>query len=458
MCQNCREVAGGDGPIWLMDPGLSWSRRRTYMSQRGSCVKFTMADKKFTEEVIKAHNAYRKTHQASDLEHSKDLSEHAQKWADHLVASNGFQHSDCMVKGERVGENIAMKWSSQPDNYTGQEVTDQWYSEVQQYQFGGEPSSNSAGHFTQVVWKDSKKVGVGKAQTADGKVIVVANYRPAGNMMGSYGKNVLPPKSGKITIPVSRDDSKPDSFSSRFGGSNPQGGSDAVSKSTKTRTIREGNVTRTIVEETITKADGSKVTTTKETTTTDGDSGITRSMGRLDVGGADRFDNRSSPSSASSSAGKPQRMSEFIDDCLKAHNDRRKKHGVGALKHAKDLSEYAQKWAEELASTNGFQHSPCTHKGGRIGENIACKWSSGGGDYTGEEVSEQWYSEISKHDFRCEPKSMGSGHFTQMVWKGTTELGVGKAKTSGGKVIVVANYRPAGNMVGTYTANVFAPK
>lgn len=78
-----------------------------------------MADKKFIEEVIKSHNGYRKTHQASDLEHSKDLSKHAQKWAEHLVAINGFQHSDCDVKGERVGENIAMKWSSQPNSYTG---------------------------------------------------------------------------------------------------------------------------------------------------------------------------------------------------------------------------------------------------------------------------------------------------------------------------------------------------
>lgn len=38
MCQNCREMAGRDGPVWLMEPGLSWSRRRTYLSQRGLCA------------------------------------------------------------------------------------------------------------------------------------------------------------------------------------------------------------------------------------------------------------------------------------------------------------------------------------------------------------------------------------------------------------------------------------
>jgi hypothetical protein len=51
-----------------------------------------------------------------------------------------------------------------------------------------------------------------------------------------------------------------------------------------------------------------------------------------------------------------------------------------------------------------------------------------------------------------------TGHFTQMVWKGSKEVGVGKAKTSGGKVIVVASYRPAGNMVGSFRENVAPPK
>lgn len=37
------------------------------------------------------------------------------------------------------------------------------------------------------------------------------------------------------------------------------------------------------------------------------------------------------------------------------------------------------------------------------------------------------------------------GHFTQVVWKDSTQLGVGMA-TDGKKVYVVGQYRPAGNM------------
>jgi len=52
-----------------------------------------------------------------------------------------------------------------------------------------------AGHFSQVVWKSSRQLGVGKAKTLDGRqVFVVCMYFPAGNYVGRYKENVLPPK------------------------------------------------------------------------------------------------------------------------------------------------------------------------------------------------------------------------------------------------------------------------
>lgn len=44
------------------------------------------------------------------------------------------------------------------------EVIESWYSEVSKYEYGSEPQTTGAGHFTQVVWKDSQNLGVGKAR------------------------------------------------------------------------------------------------------------------------------------------------------------------------------------------------------------------------------------------------------------------------------------------------------
>ena len=42
-----------------------------------------------------------------------------------------------------------------------------------------------------------------------------------------------------------------------------------------------------------------------------------------------------------------------------------------------------------------------------------------------------------------------------MIWRGSKEFGIGKAITKTGKVLVVAQFRPPGNVVGRYESNVF---
>ena len=91
-----------------------------------------------------------------------------------------------------------------------------------------------------------------------------------------------------------------------------------------------------------------------------------------------------SSSSSDSSPERGEKIKDFQENALKAHNDLRKKHGVPALKYSKDLSKFAQDWADSLAKSNAFQHSGCLLKNGdKLGENIASKWSSSGADYTG---------------------------------------------------------------------------
>jgi hypothetical protein len=48
----------------------------------------------------------------------------------------------------------------------------------------------STGHFTQVVWNSSTKLGMGLALSS-GKLYCVGQYSPAGNYEGQYKQNVL---------------------------------------------------------------------------------------------------------------------------------------------------------------------------------------------------------------------------------------------------------------------------
>ena len=51
----------------------------------------------------------------------------------------------------------------------------------------------------------------------------------------------------------------------------------------------------------------------------------------------------------------------------------------------------------------------------------------------------------------------GTGHFTQVVWKASTKLGIGKWTADDNCVYVCARYSPAGNMMGDFEANVKKP-
>lgn len=68
----------------------------------------------------------------------------------------------------------------------------------------------------------------------------------------------------------------------------------------------------------------------------------------------------------------------------------------------------------------------------QYGENIFCSWSSVANQakvtVNGRDPVEAWYSEISNHQFLKEPSTLKSGHFTQVVWRDSRELGVGFCK------------------------------
>lgn len=75
----------------------------------------------------------------------------------------------------------------------GEEATTMWYDEYKNYNFRRGGWQGGTGHFTQIVWKDSKELGMGRAKTGDGSLtFVVGRYRPAGNVINYMAENVFP--------------------------------------------------------------------------------------------------------------------------------------------------------------------------------------------------------------------------------------------------------------------------
>ncbi|GAB4092735.1 CAP domain-containing protein [Flaviaesturariibacter terrae] len=131
---------------------------------------------------------------------------------------------------------------------------------------------------------------------------------------------------------------------------------------------------------------------------------------------------------------------------LDVHNRVRAEVGTAPLAWSESLSAFAQAWAEEQAKRGcQMQHRPA---GGawtqQYGENIF--WGNGR-YFSAAEAAQSWYSE--KKDFTYGPVTAGnytrSGHYTQMLWSSTTEVGMGAARCPNGAWIIVANYSPRGN-------------
>lgn len=111
------------------------------------------------------------------------------------------------------------------------------------------------------------------------------------------------------------------------------------------------------------------------------------------------------------------------------------------LTWSKSLQNTAQIHANALARTNTFAHSSTKN-----GENLFA--SSGKSGYVS--ALNAWYGEKKNYNLssnQCKPSKI-CGHYTQIVWKNTKEVGCAQAKSASWGTIIVCQYSPAGNYRG----------
>jgi uncharacterized protein YkwD len=125
----------------------------------------------FVQELLAAHNRYRAEVGVPFLQWSDSLAAKAQQWADHLAATGAFDHSG-------AGENLA-RATTGAKSLTG--FVDMWGDEEKPFFNAGD--LGAAGHYTQVVWRNTTEVGCGLA-SANGNDTLVCQYNPPGNVVG----------------------------------------------------------------------------------------------------------------------------------------------------------------------------------------------------------------------------------------------------------------------------------
>jgi uncharacterized protein YkwD len=127
---------------------------------------------------------------------------------------------------------------------------------------------------------------------------------------------------------------------------------------------------------------------------------------------------------------------------LAAHNQVRSSVGVTPLNWSPKLAAVAQQWADDLLARGQFRHRPKN----QYGENL---FEIRGGRAKPAEVVAEWAAEAKDYDAatnRCRARAM-CGHYTQLVWRNTKEVGCGVSQRRG-RQVWVCNYDPPGNWVG----------
>lgn len=163
-------------------------------------MPYIVTQDRFIQEALEAHNRYRALHGAPPVEHESRLSGLAKEWAEQLAQKGSLSYRNTTFKNQELGENILRFNLRSADAYylSGKDISDEWYQEEENYKYDGKCTPET-GHFTQVVWKETQKVGFGFAMDESGLFYAVANYFPAGNYTNRFWENVLPMQEDKTS-------------------------------------------------------------------------------------------------------------------------------------------------------------------------------------------------------------------------------------------------------------------
>jgi pathogenesis-related protein 1 len=147
-------------------------------------------------QLLITHNKIRKRLNLKPLKWSMSLQKTAQKWANNLQNNN-----QCLMMHDpqkEMGENLAFaEWCCKSKPYpllTPKKVVNYWAEEMQDYDYKTNrcQPGKQCGHYTQIVWHSTRKLGCAVAHCASTndlkqtttREVWVCRYSPRGNYIG----------------------------------------------------------------------------------------------------------------------------------------------------------------------------------------------------------------------------------------------------------------------------------
>ncbi|KNA19125.1 hypothetical protein SOVF_064380 [Spinacia oleracea] len=130
---------------------------------------------------LKAQNDARKAVGVPPLSWDNRLAAYAQWYANQRRYDCALQHSN-----GPYGENIF--WGSGGFNWSPASAAQYWVDEIKWYDYNSNSCAygKDCGHYTQIVWRSSTRIGCAKVFCYNGRgTFITCNYDPPGNYIGS---------------------------------------------------------------------------------------------------------------------------------------------------------------------------------------------------------------------------------------------------------------------------------
>ena len=138
----------------------------------------------FRFKIVGLHNTLRKKHDAPELIEDPKLNDIADEYAINLLKNQG--QIEEIYKERFFGENAIIT-----GNNNATQIFKKWEDERERYDFKKSKFTKDTSHFTQIVWKETKQIGIGFCfDKENNNYSLVFLYDPPGNTLGNFSKNV----------------------------------------------------------------------------------------------------------------------------------------------------------------------------------------------------------------------------------------------------------------------------